>query len=383
MKGFFYTKILSALLSALVLCAVFSSCTQPDNKTVDKKIGQESSKQPSSSQQETQPQNELAQARRERLKGVLDNYMKEQNFSGTVLVGVENTVIYTASKGYSDTQLKTYNRPDTVYEIGSVTKQFTAAAVMMFAEKGKLSVKDKVSKYFPDYIHGGDITVENLLNMTSGIPDYLNAQLYLCETGEADPKKKFTIEKLLSIIGGLDLEFEPGTQFSYSNTNFYLLGNIVEQLSGMKYEDFIQKEIFNPLSMTSASCKLTDATAKGYLKSGEEGLRVDSSYFGPAGEITASAEDIFKWQCAFISGKVVNQATVEKILHNSGIGYGYGWFLSDDYYYHTGNTEAFYAIDLIGRNDDIRVVALSNVDDNSTSELGQEIYKMTKAALFG
>lgn len=382
MKGFLCTKVLSTLLSALVLCAAFSSCAQPD-EAVDKKLGQESSKQPASSQQEAQPQNELAQARRERLKGVLDEYIKKQDFSGTVLVGVENTVVYTAAKGYSDTELKIFNRPDTVYEIGSVTKQFTAAAVMMFAEKGKLSVKDKISKYFPDYIYGDDVTVENLLNMTSGIPDYLNAQLYLCETGEADPKAKFTTEKLLSIIGGLDLEFEPGTQFSYSNTNFYLLGNIVEQLSGMKYEDFIQKKIFGPLSMTSASCKLTDATAKGYLKSGEEGLRVDSSYFGPAGEITASAEDVFKWQCAFISGKVVNQATVEKILHNSGIGYGYGWFLSDDYYYHTGNTEAFYAIDLIGRNDDIKVVALSNIDDNSTSELGQEIYKMTKAALFG
>lgn len=384
MKGFLYKRAVSAILAALVLCAAFTSCAQPD-KSVDKKVGQEgvSRQGQASSQQETQPRDELTRARQQRLKGVLDDYIKKQDFNGTVLVGVDNIVLYTAAKGYSDRQLKTFNRPDTVYEIGSVTKQFTAAAVMMFAEKGKLSVTDKVSKYFPDYIYGDDVTIENLLNMTSGIPDYLNAQLYLCETGEADPKEKFTVKKLLSIINGLELEFEPGTQFSYSNTNFYLLGNIVEQLSGMKYEDFIQKKIFDPLSMTSASCKLSDATAKGYLESGEEGLVVDSSYFGPAGEITASAEDIFKWQCAFITGKVVNPATVEKILHNSGIGYGYGWFLSDDYYYHTGNTEAFYAIDLIGRNDDIRVVALSNEDDNATSELGQEIYKMTKAALFG
>ena len=382
MKGYFRTKFVSIVLGIVLLAGALVSCGIAD-KPSQRVMKEESAQSVGQKVDGTTPEQELAKNRRERLRGVLDQYMKKQNFSGTVLVGVDNIVVYTAATGYSDRELKTYNRPDTIYEIGSLTKQFTAAAVMMFVEKGKLSVEDTIENFFPDYPYAKEVTVENLLNMTSGIPDYLNDQLYLCETGQADPKSKFTIDDVLSAINGRELEFEPGTQFSYSNTNYYLLGNIVEQLSDMKYEDFIEQKILRPLSMTSTSLKLSDATAKGYLKDGQEGLRVDSSYFGPAGEIVSCTEDIFKWQCAFISGKVVSQAMVEKMLANKGAGYGYGWFLRDDYCFHTGNTEAFYAIDLIGFNEDIKVVVLSNVDDNTTSEIGQEIYKMTRAALFG
>ena len=382
MKGYFRIKFVLALLAVLVTAGMLASCVTAD-KPAQHVIKKESAQASEQTEAGTTVDQALVQNRKERLRGVLDQYMKKQNFSGTVLVGVDNVIVYTASVGYSDRELKTYNRTDTVYEIGSLTKQFTAAAVMMFVEKGTLSVEDTLEKFFPDYPYAKEITVEQLLNMTSGIPDYLNDQLYLCETGQADPKSKFTIDDVFSIINGRELEFEPGTQFSYSNTNFYLLGNIVEQLSDMKYEDFIKLKIFKPLSMGSTSTELSKATAKGYLKDGQEGLRVDSSYFGPAGEIVSCAEDIFKWQCAFISGRVVSKAMVEKMLANKGAGYGYGWFLRDDYCFHTGNTEAFYAIDLIGQAEDIKVVALSNVDDNATSEIGQEIYKMTRAALFG
>ncbi len=382
MKGYFRIKLVSVLLAALFTAGAFASCGMAD-KPAQHGIKEESAQPSEQTEAGTTADQALAQNRKERLRGVLDQYMKKQNFSGTVLVGVDNVIVYTASVGYSDRELKIHNRMDTVYEIGSLTKQFTAAAVMMFVEKGELSVEDTLEKFFPDYPYAKKVTVEQLLNMTSGIPDYLNDQLYLCETGQADPKSKFTIDDVLSIINGRELEFEPGTQFSYSNSNYYLLGNIVEQLSDMKYEDFIKLKIFKPLSMGSTSLELSKATAKGYLKDGQEGLRVDSSYFGPAGEIVSCAEDIFKWQCAFISGRVVSTAMVEKMLSNKGAGYGYGWFLRDDYCFHTGNTEAFYAIDLIGQTEDIKVVALSNVDDNATSEIGQEIYKMTRAALFG
>lgn len=381
MKGYFRFEFVSIVLVIVLLAGALASCGIAD-KHSQRVMKEESVQSVGQKQDGITPEQELAKNRRERLRGVLDEYMKKQNFSGTVLVGVDNIVVYTAATGYSDRELKTYNRPDTIYEIGSLTKQFTAAAVMMFVENGKLSVEDTIGNFFPDYPYAEEVTVENLLNMTSGIPDYLNDQLYLCETGQADPKSEFTIDDVLSAINGRELEFEPGTQFSYSNTNYYLLGNIVEQLSNMKYEDFIEQKILRPLSMTSTSLKLSDATAKGYLKDGQEGFRVDSSYFGPAGEIVSCTEDIFKWQCAFISGKVVSQAMVEKMLGNKGAGYGYGWFLRDDYCFHTGNTEAFYAIDLIGFNEDIKVVVLSNVDDNTTSEIGQEIYKMTRAALF-
>lgn len=382
MKGNLQIKFVSILLAMILMAGALASCAESD-KPAQKVIKDKSAQSAVQKEDATTAEQALAQNRKDRLRGVLDAYMQKQNFSGTVLVGVDNIIIYTAAMGYSDCELKTYNRPDTVYEIGSLTKQFTAAAVMMFVEKGKLSVEDTIEDFFPDYPYAKEVTVENLLNMTSGIPDYLNDQLYLCETGGADPKSRFSIDDVLSVVNGRELEYEPGTQFSYSNTNYYMLGNIVEQLSGMKYEDFIQQKILQPLSMNSTSLKLSDATAKGYLKDGQEGLRVDSSYFGPAGEIVSCTEDLFKWQCAFISGKVVSQAMVEKMLANKGAGYGYGWFLRDDYCFHTGNTEAFYAIDLIGHTEDIKVIALSNVDDNATSEIGQEIYKMTRAALFG
>lgn len=187
MKGYFRIKLVSVLLAALFTAGAFASCGMAD-KPAQHVIKEESAQPSEQTEAGTTADQALAQNRKERLRGVLDQYMKKQNFSGTVLVGVDNVIVYTASVGYSDRELKIHNRMDTVYEIGSLTKQFTAAAVMMFVEKGELSVEDTLEKFFPDYPYAKKVTVEQLLNMTSGIPDYLNDQLYLVRRGRRTRK---------------------------------------------------------------------------------------------------------------------------------------------------------------------------------------------------
>lgn len=331
---------------------------------------------------ETRPEDVVTEERKTRIKKLADDYISEQDFSGTVLVGVDDTVLYTSVNGLANKETGDQNQINTKYEIGSITKQFTATAIMLLYEQGKLAVTDTIEEYFPDYLHADRITVENLLNMTSGIPDYLNDVLYLSEQGELSADDTFTTEDLLAIINGHALDFEPGTQYAYSNSNYYLLGNIIEQVSGMPYSQFIRQNILDPLKMQDTSFDLKDATAKGYYKDGEEALRVDTSYFGAAGEMVSTVQDLFQWQDAFINGKIVSKATVHKMLTDNGFGYGYGWFLDEDKCYHEGNTMAFFSIDMISYLEGIRVVVLSNVDDKLASEIGMQLYTIAKGSLF-
>ncbi len=331
---------------------------------------------------ETRPEDIVTKERKARIKELADDYISEQDFSGTVLVGVDDAVLYTSVSGLANKETGDQNQIHTKYEIGSVTKQFTATAIMLLYEQGKLAVTDTVEKYFPEYLYADRVTVENLLNMTSGIPDYLNDVLYLFEQGELSAEDTFTAEELLTILNNRALDFEPGTQYAYSNSNYYLLGDIIEQVSGMPYSQFIRQNILEPLKMQNTSFDLKNATAKGYYKDGEEALRADTSYFGAAGEMVSTVQDLFQWQDAFINGKIVSKATVHKMLTDNGFGYGYGWFLDEDKCYHEGNTMAFYSIDMISYLEGIRVVVLSNVDDKLAAEIGMQMYTIAKSSLF-
>ncbi|MEE1282003.1 MAG: serine hydrolase domain-containing protein [Acutalibacteraceae bacterium] len=316
---------------------------------------------------------------------IITEQLKDMDFNGTFLVAVGDEIIYHEAMGYSDVEKKKKNTLNTKYEIGSCSKQFTATAIAKLEQEGKLKLEDKVTKYIKSDIFDKNLKIYHLVNMCSGLPDYLNEYIYSLEVGERDLDATFDKDEFIKWLDEQNAIFEPGEYFSYSNTNYYLLGLIIEEVTGETYEKYVEDEFFYPLYMDDSSMKMSDTNCEGYLDSEfTEGIKIDSTYFYSAGEIVSTTSDMLKWLNAYSRGKVLNESNFKKAITigKDGFNYGYGWFVCDDYYYHTGNTELFYAIDIVTKKDDIKVIGLSNVNDTYLQQTGLSILLSVENELF-
>ncbi|MCF6462001.1 serine hydrolase [Clostridium sp. Cult1] len=314
----------------------------------------------------------------------LDAYIKalekHQNFHGSVLVAKDGEVLLNKGYGFADFEQNTNNISQTKFAIGSITKQFTAIAIMQLNEKGLLSVEDKISKYFPDFPNGDSITIHNLLTHTSGLTNYTNLSEFLdIDLNNKDPMK--TIE----LIKNLPLEFEPGKEFSYSNTNYVLLGMIVEKITDMSLEEYLQKNIFTPLNMSNTGSyyiednQFPDATPyTGFLEvyPVDDELVLTQAY--GAGNIYSTVEDLYRWDRALSTEQLVKKETLDKIFTEyitmPGAGsYGYGWMIADTdmgrQIFHGGNTMGFTANIARYPEKDLFVVILTNSAYYDTTSL--------------
>lgn len=319
------------------------------------------------------------------LETTIDKKLKDMKFNGTFLVAVGDEVIYHKAMGYSDVDKKKKNTLNTKYEIGSCSKQFTAAAIAKLEQEGKLSLNDNVSEYIDSKIISKKLKVYHLVNMCSGLPDYLNEYIYALEVGERDTDTTFDKPEFMKWLDEQKTNFKPGEFFHYSNTNYYLLGLIIEEVTGKSYEEYIEEEIFYPLYMDDSSLVMTDTDCEGYLdRDYTEGIKVDSTYFYSAGEIVSTTTDMLKWLNAYSRGKVLDSTRFKNAINigKDGFNYGYGWFVCEDYYYHTGNTELFYAIDVATKKNDIKVIGLSNVNDTSLQQTGLAVLLSVENQLF-
>src|SRR6056297_2097729 len=184
----------------------------------------------------------------EKVDDYIEAYMKMNQFSGSVLIAKNGNVL--ASKGYGSAnyQFNIENTPQTKFRIGSLTKGFTAVAIMQLVENKKLSLDDKLMKFIPDYPRGNEISIRHLLTMTSGIPNHT-------ELDDFNNDRRVYAHSILETIETFKskpLAFVPGTQFEYSNSNYILLGYIIEQVSDMNYESYIDQYIFEPLKMENS-----------------------------------------------------------------------------------------------------------------------------------
>ena len=213
------------------------------------------------------------------------------------------------AKGYGKRSLED-GRPvetDTLFAIGSVTKQFTCVCILLLAEKGKLSVQDKVAKYYPNLTRAKDITLLDLMNHVSGYPDY-----YPLDFVDRRMKHAIAADELLRQYAGGKLDFEPGSRYSYSNTGFILLGRVVEKVSGVSFDAFLTRSILKPLGMdhTVYEPEPSDKRlARGYttfaLSKPEYSDPEAHGWIGAAGAIYSTPSDLAKWDMALISGKVL------------------------------------------------------------------------------
>src|SRR5580698_113597 len=169
-----------------------------------------------------------AQTPSQEINELLKQYTKQNSFNGVALVAQKGKILLEQGYGYKNATTKSLNDSNTVFQIGSITKQFTSAIILQLQEQHKLSVQDKLSKYIPDYPNSDSITIENLLTHTSGIYNYTNDDAYMQNTS-ATPIK---LETLISLFKNKPLDFSPGTKYSYSNSGYVLLGYIIERITG-------------------------------------------------------------------------------------------------------------------------------------------------------
>jgi len=280
-----------------------------------------------------------AQAASSQYKEILTTAYTADAPGAAALVAKGGEVLYLDAAGMADLELGVPLAPDMVFEIGSITKQFTAASIMLLAEEGKLSVSDPITRHLTDYPSYGDsITIENLLTHTSGIVSYTGIPGYM----ETEIRKDLTVGELIDVFKDLPVEFAPGDRYSYSNSGYIVLGAIVEAASGMPYEDFVRERIFKPLGMEHSyyGCGrcLIPHRASGY-DAGEDGYANQRylSFTQPyaAGSLMMTVEDLYRWSRALFGGKVVSAASLERMttpfVLNAGdtSNYGYGLGIAD------------------------------------------------------
>jgi CubicO group peptidase (beta-lactamase class C family)/uncharacterized protein YneR len=268
---------------------------------------------------------------------ILSEQFKPGETGCAALVAKNGQVIYRKAFGMADLELNVPMQPEMVFRIGSITKQFTAVAILQLMEQGKLSLQDEITKFIPDYpMHGHSITVEHLLTHTSGIKSYTNVpefQKYI----RTDMKP----EEVIDLIKSKPMEFAPGTRWNYNNSGYFLLGYIIEKVTGKTYQEYLQENFFTPLEMTS-SCygddtKIIKLRASGY-QPGEDGT-VNADFMSmllpyAAGSIMSTVDDLYKWNRAVHSYRLIKKETLEmahtpyRLTDGKSTSYGYGWFLS-------------------------------------------------------
>ncbi len=301
--------------------------------------------------------------------------------SASIAVVRDGKIAYVRAYGTANLESKTAATPEMRYSIGSISKQFTAAAVLLLAEEGKLSLDDKLVRWFPDLTRAGDVTVRELLSMTSGYQDFW-PQDYVMPM----MMQPTTAQQILNGWAKKPLDFEPGTKYQYSNTNYVIAGLVVEKVSGMPLLDFLQKRIFGPLNMTSVYN--TDAAALGanepqrYLRYALGPLRPapkeGRGWMFAAGELAMTAHDLALWDVSMIDQTVLRPASYRQMESEvqlaNGVGARYGLGVSvamNDArraISHGGEVSGFTANNIVYPDQRAAVVVLTNLDATTASE---------------
>jgi CubicO group peptidase (beta-lactamase class C family) len=251
-----------------------------------------------------------------------------------VLVRKGDEVLLRKSYGMANLELAVPMRAENIFRLGSVTKQFTAAAIMMLVEAGKLSLDDDVRKYVPDFpAKSAPVTLAALLTHTSGVPNYTDQPAF-----HKRSREDLSHEELLATFKDLPLEFAPGERWRYSNSGYYLLGLVIEKVSGKRYAQFLDEHIFKPLKMTQTSYgddeRIIPGRVAGYDHDGEGFVNAEFISMKlpfSAGSLVSSVDDLARWDRAISDGKLLKKAswarifTAAKLKDGSATHYGFGW----------------------------------------------------------
>ncbi len=301
---------------------------------------------------------------------LLEQYMQAQNqvkgFTGTVLVMKQNKVLLRKAYGMADREWNIPNTPDTKMEIGSLTKQFTAACILQLVEQGKLNLDDKLSKFFPSFYKGDSVTIHMLLNHTSGIPSFTGLPGF-----DKIDKLTWSRDSMIAFFNNKPYDFSPGTNFKYNNSGPFLLGFIIEKISGLSYETYLQKNIFDKLGMTNTGLnswdKILPLRAKGYEM--VKNKPVNASYISlewpfSSGAMYSTVDDLYKWDRALYGNSVLTAGSLQKMFTPGKGNYGYGFFIDSlekhPRIWHTGGIPGFNSHMARFPKDDVFIIVIGN-----------------------
>ncbi len=335
------------------------------------------------------------------------SYYKNNEPGATVIVTKDGKTLFRKAYGMSDMQAKRSMQPDDVMRLGSITKQFTAVSILTLVDEGKLALSDTVQSVFPDYPDTGKkITIEHLLTHTSGIPSYTSKPGFFSMMD-----KDLSVAEMVNSFKNDALEFEPGSRYNYSNSGYFLLGAIIEKVSGDSYAKFVEKRLFQPLGMTHTAYEGHErgqhtqaaghaANAGGFVAS----KVISMSLPYAAGSLRSSVDDLAKWDAAISAGKLLKPATWKRAFsdymmsNGQGAHYGYGWSLGQlegsPMIAHGGGINGFSTYALRLPDEKVYVAVLTNSDSGiarpevlasrlAASAMGKDIPEFTALKLEG
>ncbi len=272
----------------------------------------------------------FAQDKAKQIDDLMRKYVDNSKFNGTVLVAESGKVIFKKGYGMANMEWAIPNAPDTKFRLGSVTKQFTSMLIMQLVEQGKIKLDGKITNYITDYpkATGDKITIHHLLTHTSGIPNYTGFPNFETTLSRNPYKSTEFIKK----FSELPLDFEPGSTYSYSNSGYFLLGVIIEKVTGKTYETVLQESIFNPLHMNNTGydmhATILPKRATGYEKRGVGYVNasyLDMSIPYAAGSLYSTVKDLALWDKALYTDKLLSASSKAIMFTPYKSGYAYGW----------------------------------------------------------
>ncbi|SHL12898.1 CubicO group peptidase, beta-lactamase class C family [Chitinophaga jiangningensis] len=318
----------------------------------------------------------------QRIDSLFSSYNLQNTTGISVLVIKGGKVSYKKAFGLANIEQQTPATTATNYRIASVTKQFTAMAVLILVQQKKLSLEDPITKFFPGFPpYGKEVTIRRMLHHTAGLPDYSD----LMPQSRTTPLSDMDV---LDLVTRQDTaNFTPGSKFSYSNTAYVLLGLIIAKVSGKPFAQFLKDEIFGPLKMRHTTTNAPDANipdrAYGYnLRDGQLKQMDQSrySYLLGDGGIYSSVDDFYKWDQSFYTNRLLQPALLQEMFTPGAwpsptLGYGYGWEIEEKYgmkrYVHTGGTTGFSSYYVRYPEARLSIVILGNQNDGL--ELGRYV----------
>lgn len=313
---------------------------------------------------------------RARLDAVVQSYVPDRFMGNVLVVRGNDDLVLEKSYGSADLEWNVPHSADSKFRIGSVTKQFTAAAILLLEEQGKLNTSDPLSRHLPNTPDTWkDITLHHLLSHQAGLPNLTNLPWYA-----ENMTKPATPDAAIAVFRDLPLEFTPGSEFRYSNSGYIVLGRVVELISGMSYENFLRDHIFTPLGMSNSgfdsNTTLIPNRAAGYAP-GAGGLvnagYVDMSVPHGAGALYSTASDLRRWHMGLFGGKLLSAESLAKMTTPNLSNYGYGVLIEEvngvKRIWHNGGIQGFNSALAWYPEQQLTIVVLSNVNGPAADAL--------------
>lgn len=305
-----------------------------------------------------------------------EQYIESQNFSGAVLIVYQGNIVLSKGFGLVERNGTETINAGTVFRLGSMSKQFTATAIMLLQQKGLLNIDDTVSTFLADFPNGDAITIKHLLQHTSGIPNYTTLKKFGSITTHYHSP-----EQVIALFKDLPLEFTPGSRYKYSNSGYSLLGYLIEVISDLSYQEFITKEIFTPLLMTRSGYGENtfegDNIAHGYTWSGRDVLKIDMSVPYSAGALTSTLNDLLLWDRSFYENTLLSEDSKALVFTPGLKNYALGWIVNGKVYSHGGRISGFSTFIARLPDENKLIVVLANVQGYDARGLALQLNKIT------